>query len=141
MALKIVKEGEQYQVFDPVRKKYVLLTPEEEVRQHLILYLNEQLQYPISLMMVEKKITVNKMTRRPDIVIYKDALPYILIECKSPQIKLTQKMFEQVAQYNLHFGVPILVLSNGSQSFVCRIDKANNNIDYLEQIPNYYENI
>jgi hypothetical protein len=141
MALKIVKEGEQYQVFDPVRKKYVLLTPEEEVRQHLILYLNEQLQYPIGLMMVEKKIVVNKMTRRPDIVVYKEAMPYILIECKAPQVKLTQKMFEQVAQYNLHFGVPIIVLSNGSQSYVCRINKADNKIDYLEQIPGYLENI
>lgn len=117
------------------------MTPEEEVRQQLILYMNEQLQYPISLMMVEKKITVNKMTRRPDIVIYKNAMPYILVECKSPQIKLTQKMFEQIAQYNLHFGVPILVLSNGIQSFVCKIDKLNNNIDYLEQIPSYHENI
>lgn len=139
MTLKIVKEGEQYQIFDPVRKKYVLLTPEEEVRQQLIQYLNEYLHYPLSLMMVEKNIVVNKMNRRPDIVVYKDAKPYILIECKSSQVNLTQKMFEQVAQYNMVMEVPIIVLSNGNQSFICKITRSEHKIEYLKQIPFYEE--
>lgn len=141
MALKIVKEGEQYYVFDPVRKKYVLLTPEEEVRQHIMEYLFETLQYPLNLMMVEKKITINKMSRRPDIVVFKESKPYLLVECKAPEVKLTQKMFVQLAQYNLHLGVSLVVLTNGNQTFVCRIGKEGDKITFLENIPPFGENI
>lgn len=141
MTLKIVKEGEQYYVFDPVRKKYVLLTPEEEVRQRIMQYLSETLQYPLNLMMIEKKITVNKMTRRPDIVVFKESKPYLLVECKAPEVKLTQKMFEQLAQYNLHLGVSLVVLTNGTQTFVCHMENGSGKISFLDAIPAFSENI
>ena len=102
------------QVFDVVRKKYLVLTHEEWVRQHFIHYLNIAKGYPLGLMGVEKMIKYNHMKTRADIVLYnQQGSPLMIVECKAPDVKLTQEAFNQIAKYNSRLRVPLLVVTNG----------------------------
>ncbi len=117
----IEREGKT-QIFDNIRKKYVALTPEEWVRQHVIKYLAEQ-QIPLSLISVEREIKVNTLRKRFDILVYNNnAKPCMLIECKAPEVKLTQHVLNQIALYNSQFNVAYLYISNGLQHIVCKFD-------------------
>lgn len=101
-------------IFDVIRKKYLVLTPEEWVRQHFIHYLIEQLHYPKALFRVESSLTYNKVQKRSDIVIHNRAgKPWMLVECKAPALKLTQKAFNQVAVYNMTLGAKYVAVTNG----------------------------
>lgn len=137
---KIKSSENKYFIFDIIRKKYVVLTPEEWVRQHFIFYLIEEKKYPISLIAVEKKLTINKLTKRTDILVFsKDGLPNIIVECKAPTIKITQDTFDQIARYNLKLEANYLITTNGLDHFYCKMDTKNEQYIFLKNIPNYEE--
>jgi len=129
------KEGVQ-QVWDAVRKKWFVLTPEEWVRQHLIHYLNTEKGFSLNLMAVEKNVKVNGMNRRYDLVVHDNSgKPLLLAECKAPDIKLAQSTFEQAARYNMTMRVPYLLITNGLEHYCCKIDFEKNNYSFLQEIP------
>ena len=126
------------QVFDQVRKKYLVLTPEEWVRQHFIHYLNQEKNYPLGLMGVEKMVKYNSMKTRADIVLYAaDGKPNMIVECKAPKVKITQDAFNQIAKYNFNLKVDFLVVTNGIQHFCCALDYKNNKISFMKEVPDY----
>jgi len=126
------------QVFDAVRKKYLVLTPEEWVRQHVIHYLNLEKKYPLGLMRVEQMVKYNEQSTRADIVLYtNEGSPNMIVECKAPKVKITQDAFNQIAKYNFKLRVDFLVVTNGKQHFCCAMDYVNNKITFLEEIPNF----
>ena len=126
------------QVFDAVRKKYLVLTSEEWVRQHFIHYLNLEKNYPLGLMGVEKMVKDNGMQTRADIVLYSsEGKPNMIVECKAPKVKITQDAFNQIAKYNFKLRVDFLVVTNGMQHFCCAMDYENNKITFLGEIPSY----
>ena len=134
-----IKNSENKQlIFDIIRKKYVVLTPEEWVRQNLIHYLVSEKKYPISLIAVEKQVTVNSLTKRFDILIFNsDGASDVIIECKAPSIKISQATFDQIAQYNLKLNAKYLVVSNGLTHYSCILDSKNKQYQFLKEIPKY----
>ena len=128
------------EVFDIVRNRYVALTPEEWVRQHVIHYLHEELGYPLELMQVEGAIMLNGMSRRCDIVVYDETVrPLIIVECKNESVPLTQKVLDQACRYNLVLQVPYLCLTNGVGQVCCRVDFAEKKVDIRPKLPNYHK--
>ena len=131
-------EGEMRYVLDGFRKRYVMLTPEEEVRQRFARYLVEEKEYPDSLMMTEYALKLNEMIRRCDILVHKPAgHPAVLVECKAPEVKITQATFDQVARYNLVFRVSYLMVTNGLKHYCCQVDFETGKILFLKDIPMY----
>lgn len=135
----IIKNNENKQyVFDEVRKKNVLLTPEEWVRQNCVQFLIHEKKYPKSLISIEKKLSINSLTKRYDIVIFNSSGEIILlVECKSPKIKISQKTFDQVAIYNLAFKSQYLMITNGLTHYFCTVDYSKNKYSFLEELPIY----
>ena len=130
-------ENKQY-IFDVIRKKYIVLTPEEWVRQHTIHFLVSEKKYPTSLIAVEKQLTINKRIKRTDILIFNTkGLHEIIVECKSPTVKITQAAFDQIARYNLKLDANYLVVTNGLQHYFCKLDHEKEQYTFLEEIPNY----
>ena len=126
------------QVFDAVRKKYLVLNPEEWVRQHFIHYLNLEKKYPLGLMGVEKMVKYNEQSTRADIVLYTNqGKPNMIVECKAPNVKITQDAFDQIAKYNFKLRVDFLVVTNGIQHFCCAMDYENDKITFLKEVPDY----
>jgi len=124
------------QVFDAVRKKYLVLTPEEWVRQHFIYYLNKEKNYPLGLMGVEQMVKYNGMQTRADIVLYTaEGKPNVIVECKAPNVKITQDAFNQIAKYNFKLKVEFLVVTNGMQHFCCKMDYEKNINCFLKEVP------
>ena len=104
-------EGEKTYIFDVVRKKYLLLTPEEWVRQNFIHYLNKEKKYPLGLMGVEQMVKYNSLKTRADIVMYNtEGKANIIVECKAPDVKITQDTFNQIAKYNSQLKVKYLLV-------------------------------
>ncbi len=134
-----IKSNENTQlIFDIIRKKYVALTPEEWVRQHVVHYLITVRGYPKSLIAVEKQLTVNTLKKRFDILVFNTkGLPKIIIECKSPSIKITQKAFDQIARYNLKLNAEYLMVTNGLQHYYCTLDIINERYVFLKKLPDY----
>jgi len=125
-------------IFDNLRKKYFVLTPEEWVRQHFVQFLIKEKKYPISLIAIEKQLTINNLKKRTDIVIYnKLGNPDIIVECKAPQIKITQATFDQIARYNLKLKANYLIVTNGLDHFFCKMDVENETYIFLKDIPDY----
>lgn len=112
---KFKQDKDKFFIYDPVRKTYLLLTPEEWVRQHWIHYYVTVKSYAASALITEKKIVLNGLTKRIDLLITEKTQPVILIECKAPGIKLTEKTFEQTARYNSIVGAKEIILTNGLQ--------------------------
>jgi len=129
-------EGVKY-IFDAIRKKYLVLQPEEWVRQNFIQFLIQDKNYPASLIEIEKGLKLNELQKRADVLIHKDAQPIVLIECKAPAIKINQEVFEQIARYNQVFKVPYLIVTNGMEHYCAKIDFATNSFEFLEDIPKY----
>lgn len=128
------------EVLDPVRRRFVALTPEEWVRQSLIAYLHHSLGYPLELMNVEGAISLNGLSRRCDIVIYNTQLqPVMIVECKKPQVPINQKVLDQASRYNLVLHVPFLLLSNGSQNLILQVDWSRQQLVRLQHIPSWME--
>ncbi len=137
---KIRDNGLQREIFDVVRNRYVALTPEEWVRQHVIQWLHYDLGYPLELMQIEGTITVNGMMRRCDIVVYdSDVRPFVIVECKKETVSLTQKVVDQACRYNLSLHVPYLCITNGPQRICCKVDFEQKMLVQISQIPSYYK--
>ncbi|MEE9364325.1 MAG: type I restriction enzyme HsdR N-terminal domain-containing protein [Cellulophaga sp.] len=125
-------------IFDVIRKKFMILQPEEWVRQHVLQNLILDKKYPISLINVEKQLKINKLTKRYDIVVFNpDASINILVECKSPKIKITQAVFDQIARYNMQLKAEYLMVTNGLEHFFCKMDFIKEKYSFLKQIPDY----
>jgi len=127
-------------IFDIIRRRFVRLTPEEWVRQNFIRYLVEEGGYPPGLMGVEVAFTMNRMKKRADILIHnREGRPVMIVECKSYDIPLDEKVFDQIVTYNLKLRVPYLVVTNGMINYACRIDPDGSSWEYLMMIPQYEE--
>ena len=125
-------------VLDVYRKRFVKLTPEEEVRQRFARYLVEEKGFPASLVMTEYALKLNTMSRRCDILVHKPAgHPVLLVECKAPEVNINQASFDQVARYNLAFRVSYLIVTNGLKHYCCQIDFESGKITFLKEIPSY----
>jgi type I site-specific restriction endonuclease len=136
--LKLKTVEEKTHIFDVVRKKYLLLTPEEWVRQNFINYLNKEKNYPLGLMGVEQMVKYNSLKTRADIVLYNtEGKANIIVECKSPEVKITQDAFNQIAKYNSQLKVKYLIVTNGMKHYCCKMDYETNEITFLEEIPVY----
>jgi hypothetical protein len=124
--------------FDPIRQKQILITPEEEVRQQIIHLLVNDYNVPKGLISVEKKLELNGLTRRYDILVHnKSGHPLMLVECKAPQIPLNQSTINQVARYNITLRVPWLLVSNGKQIYCVRVNFEQESFEFKAEIPKY----
>jgi hypothetical protein len=132
------EEGSKNYIFDEIRKKYLILTPEEWVRQNFIKFLVSQKEYPASLIATEMPFTQNKTDKRSDIVIYnKQGRIIVLVECKSHNVQLTQKVFDQAAGYNLQLNAEVMIITNGISHYCCKPDYENRKWQFLEDIPSF----
>lgn len=123
-------------IFDIVRKKYVVLTPEEWVRQHVIHFLHKEKNYPLSLMAIEKQLKINSLTKRTDIVVYnREGKPKIIVECKAPSVAISQGTFDQIARYNLQLKSTFLMVTNGLDHYFCIMDHENTTYVFLKDLP------
>lgn len=137
---KIVDDNGRLTLFDEIRKKHILITPEEWVRQHFVQYLINQKGYPKSLIKLEGGLRLHGNPRRTDIVIFNSSgQKILLIECKAPSVAIDQKVFDQVARYNMVHKVALLAVSNGLKHFYCRINFANESYQFIEDLPDYKE--
>lgn len=126
------------EVFDSFRKRFVALTPEEWVRQNFLNFLVYHMGYPKGLVVVEKQLKLNGLTKRCDILAYsKVGNPVLLIECKAPSVVLTNEVFAQVARYNLTLNVPFLAITNGLSHYAARISFADRKFELLSAFPSY----
>jgi Type I restriction enzyme R protein N terminus (HSDR_N) len=141
-ALRLRSDGKSKWVFDPIRKKEVVLTPEELLRQLVLQYLLMDKKYPPNRIRVEIGITVNGLQKRCDIVVFDaDICPWLLIECKSPKVAVTQATFEQAARYNMLLRAPYLAVTNGLSTFCCLLDLEAKTFAYLPDFPPFTEEI
>ncbi len=125
-------------IFDAIRKKFLVLTPEEWVRQHVIQWLLQDKKYPINLINVEREIQVGNTKKRYDIVVFKpDGSLRLIVECKAPSVAITQDTFDQIARYNLKLNADFLMVSNGINHYYCQIDSENARYQFLKEIPDY----
>ncbi len=131
------KEQRKY-IFDFIRKKFVLLTPEEWVRQNFLKFLVEEKKYPASLIAVEKEFKLNTLSKRSDALVYnRSGQPFLIIECKATTVKIDQKVFDQIARYNMKLNVELLVVTNGLEHYCCKIDIENQRYYFLKDIPEF----
>ena len=131
------KEGRTF-IFDVYRRRWVKLTPEEWVRQHFVRYLVEGKHFPSSLMALERSLRFNQRDFRADVVVFSNSgKPLLVVECKAPEVKITQKVFDQIVRYNFEFQVDFIIVTNGIAHFCCRIDKTNQTYEFLKEIPEY----
>ena len=125
-------------IFDEIRKKFIILTPEEWVRQHVVRFLLEEKKYPKSLINVEKVLSVNGLRKRYDVVVFNpDGSIFVLVECKAPEIKTAQATFDQIARYNLALKAQFLMVTNGHNHYFCQMDFENEKYAFLKELPDY----
>ena len=125
-------------IFDDIRKKFIILTPEEWVRQHVVQFLLEEKKYPKSLINVEKVLMVNGLRKRYDVVVFNsDGSIFVLIECKAPAIKIAQATFDQIARYNMTLKAQYLMVTNGLNHYFCQMDFENEKYEFLRELPDY----
>lgn len=125
-------------IFDLIRKKFVVLQPEEWVRQHVVHFLIATKKYPKSLINVEKQLIVNNLKKRYDVVVFEpNGSIQILVECKAPEIKIDQKTFDQIAQYNYQLKSKYLMVTNGMQHYYCKMEPENEKYKFLKEIPDF----
>ena len=138
--LALLKQDGQVLIHDPIRKKYLVQTPEEVVRQLFLAYLIEEKNYPKNRMRTEKMLKVNELTKRCDILAYDwEMRPHLLVECKSPNIPITEATLRQVAAYNQPLLVKYLVLTNGLTNWCCELDYLNASWQFHSAIPDFPE--
>ncbi|HEY5499964.1 MAG TPA: type I restriction enzyme HsdR N-terminal domain-containing protein [Bacteroidales bacterium] len=126
------------QIFDPMRRRFVALTPEEWVRQHFVNYLIAEKGFPAGRMSNECNILLNGQKKRCDTVLFDEFLkPLVIIEYKAPEITVSQTIFNQIAAYNMVLKVKYLIVSNGLKHYCCRIDYESQKVEYIDTIPDY----
>lgn len=125
-------------IFDEIRKKFLVLTPEEWVRQHLVQFLISEKQFPRSLIKLEGGLKLNTLQKRTDIVVFsRSGESLLIVECKAPQVKITQEVFDQIARYNLVHKAEWLIVSNGLNHYCCKINFQDNSYSFLPEIPSF----
>ena len=125
-------------IFDEIRKKFILLTPEEWVRQHVVQFLLQDKKYPKSYINVEKLIKINDLSKRYDVVVFEpNGEIFLLIECKAPEVPISQQTFDQIARYNLVLKAKYLMVTNGLNHYFCRMDFENEKYVFLKELPEY----
>lgn len=125
-------------IFDEIRRKFIILTPEEWVRQHVVQYFLKEKNYPKSLINVEKLLKINGLTKRYDVVVFNpDGSIFILVECKAPEVKVSQATFDQIARYNLTMKAQYLMVTNGRNHYFCQMDFINEKYNFLHELPGY----
>lgn len=135
---RISEENGLTRIFDKFRRKWVALTPEEWVRQHMLRYMADFKNYPPTLMAVEKRVDVNGLPQRFDLLIYnRRGQPLLIAEFKSPDIKIDQSAFDQLIRYNNSLMAPLALVSNGMNHFICKLDFENKSAVYLPEIPDF----
>ena len=138
LSCKLKNHSQRTQIFDRIRKKFVVLTPEEWVRQHFVNFLIEQKNYPESRIAIESSLKYNELRRRPDIVYYDNNLKaQLIVECKASDVKITQTTFDQIARYNIVLNVAYLIVTNGLQHFCCKMDYEKQSFIYLKEVPDF----
>ena len=125
-------------IFDEIRKKFIIITPEEWVRQHVVQFLLHDKKYPKSHINVEKLLKINDLNKRYDVVVYNpDGSIFILVECKAPEIKISQHTFDQIARYNMTLNAEYLMVTNGLNHYFCKMDYEKEKYDFLSELPEY----
>ncbi|TDR25503.1 type I restriction enzyme HsdR N-terminal domain-containing protein [Flavobacterium cheniae] len=125
-------------IFDEIRKKFILLTPEEWVRQHVVQFLLQDKNYPKSYINVEKLIKINDLSKRYDGVVFQpNGEIFLLIECKAPEVTISQQTFDQIARYNLVLKAKYLMVTNGLNHYFCQMDFENEKYVFLKELPEY----
>ena len=125
-------------LFDPIRKKWIVITPEELVRQMLLLYMIEEKGFPKNKINVEKQVLVNGQPKRFDILVYsKETQPVLLVECKAPNVPIDEMVLDQIARYNMVLKVNFLIMTNGIETFCCQVDYEKETFEILDEIPNF----
>ncbi|MFQ9314824.1 conserved hypothetical protein [uncultured Dysgonomonas sp.] len=136
--INVKKIGGKISILDPLRRKFVALTPEEWVRQHFVNFLLREKGYPAALIANEIQIDLNKLKKRCDSVVYnRDLSPLMIIEYKAPDVDITQQVFDQIVRYNIVLKVKYLIVSNGLNHYCCIMDYDKQSFNYLSDIPNY----
>lgn len=136
--LKLKTEAGNRFIFDPIREKWLVLQPEEVVRQLMLQYLLEVKAYNRNRIRIEQGLMVNGLNKRCDILVYDhEVRPFLLVECKSPKVAIKQSVFEQIARYNLPLQVQYLVVTNGPVTFCCRMNYLEKNFEFLTEIPSF----
>jgi hypothetical protein len=137
---KITRKQEQYFIFDEIRKKHLVLTPEEWVRQHFIQYLILEKKFPRSLIQIEGGLQLNKLQKRTDLVIYNTSgQRLMIIECKAPTVKMSQAVFDQAARYNSVHKAKWLVITNGLQHCYAVINHLEGSFAFIPELPEYLD--
>lgn len=137
-SFRIKKTDNKIFIFDEIRKKFVVLQPEEWVRQHVIRFLIEEKQMPKSLINVEKEITINGLAKRYDVVVFsKNGDILLVVECKAPTVQISQSVFDQIARYNLMLKSEILMVTNGLNHYFCQVDYQKGKYVFLQELPEY----
>ena len=125
-------------IFDEIRKKFILLTPEEWVRQHVVQFLLQDKNYPKSYINVEKLIKINDLSKRYDGVVFQpNGEIFLLIECKAPEVAISQQTFDQIARYNLVLKAKYLMVTNGLNHYFCQMDFENEKYVFLKELPDF----
>jgi hypothetical protein len=125
-------------IFDDIRKKFIILTPEEWVRQNTIQFLLQEKNYPKSYLNIEKLIKINDIKKRYDAVVFlPNGALFLLVECKAPEIKITQETFDQIARYNMKLNAQYLMVTNGLNHYFCQMDFENEKYIFLEELPSF----
>jgi len=131
----IKDEGGKEWIFCVIRKRWMILTPEEWVRQNLLLYFIEVMKYPASLMAVEKQLMLGDLKKRFDIVLYRNEVPFMLIECKEMNVPVNEKTMEQALRYNINLQAAYFVITNGNNCFGFK--RVGHTVEKIHQFPSY----
>lgn len=135
---KIIEREGKYYIFDFIRKKELMLSPEEWVRQHFVQYLILEKGISKNYISLEKGLQLHDLKKRTDILVFdNNTMPYILVECKAPQVKITQAVFDQAARYNMVYNVKYLVVTNGLEHYYCEMDYECETYRFIEDLPNF----
>ncbi|MEL6924655.1 MAG: type I restriction enzyme HsdR N-terminal domain-containing protein [Bacteroidota bacterium] len=136
--LQLKTESSRKYIFDPIRKKYLVLQPEEFVRQLILQHFLQIQSYNANRISVERSLRVNTLLKRCDILIYDLKMnPWLLVECKAPEVAISQATFDQIARYNMPLRVSYLMVSNGLQSFICEMNYETESWKFLQELPSY----
>jgi hypothetical protein len=136
--LKIKRENGKRLIFDPIRRKWLVLQPEEMIRQLVLHFLVEEKHYNIARINLEKGLKVNDLGKRFDLLVYDQALqPFLLVECKAPQVAITQDVFRQASWYNMPLKVRYLLVTNGIDAYCCALDYEKQGYEFLDEVPDF----
>ncbi len=139
-SFRIKEQNGKKLIFDNFRRRWVILTPEEWVRQNFASYLTEIKHYPASLVALERSLRINQHDFRADIVLFsRSGKPSVIVECKAPDVKISQQVFDQIARYNLELRVSYLIVTNGLNHYCCQFDKTQLTYSFLQEIPDFLQ--